>query len=342
MSDVTDPNPPGAESWLAPGGVLTAIEASELPRFQSGFPPQHVLLTLIGEYGLHIGDPIPSASLVLILGEFGVTQAGARAAIARLARRGILVPTRSGRTTAYAMTERCAWMVAEGRRLTLEFTGALRSWDGHWTLVSYSIAQERRAQRALLRTRLRWLGFAPLQDGLWISPRPPGEQLHEALADLGVGSCAVFVADPVPGPDRLDPLAAWDLDEARAAYSEFIDEFRPVAQALRRGRVSAAEALIARTRVTYRWFAFANSQTELPEALLPANSLGAIARQLFEELYDGLGPLAALRITQHIGAHDTTLAGEVRSFACNEPIDDTALARRASSTASSTVPTAGQ
>jgi hypothetical protein len=170
-SNVTDPDRPADDTaWFAPGAVLTDTEASELPRFQSGFPPQHVLLTLIGEYGLHIGDPIPSASLVLMLGEFGITQAGARAEIARLARRGILVATRSGRTTAYAMTDRCAWMVAEGRRLTLDFTGAMRSWDGRWTLVSYSIAQERRAQRALLRTRLRWLGFAPMQDGLWVSP----------------------------------------------------------------------------------------------------------------------------------------------------------------------------
>ena len=67
-----------------------------------------------------------------------------------------------------------------------------------------------------------------MQDGLWVSPRPPGELLHEALDDLGVGSCAVFVADPVPGPDRLDPLSAWDLDEARAAYAAFVDEFTPV------------------------------------------------------------------------------------------------------------------
>jgi phenylacetic acid degradation operon negative regulatory protein len=331
MSNVTDSGRPvGEAAWFAPGGVLTATEASELPRFQSGFPPQHMLLTLIGEYGLHVGDPIPSASLVLILGEFGVTNAGARAAIARLARRGILVATRSGRTTAYAMTDRCAWMVAEGRRLTLEFTGAMRTWDGRWTLVSYSIAQERRAQRALLRTRLRWLGFAPMQDGLWISPRPPGHLLHEALADLGVGSCAVFIADPVPGPDRLDPLTAWDLDEARTAYAVFIDEFRKVLQTLRRGRVSASEALIARTRLTYRWFAFANSQTELPEALLPADWPGAAARQLFEELYDGLGPLAALRITQHIGVHDAALASCVTSFVCADPIDDTTLARRTS------------
>jgi phenylacetic acid degradation operon negative regulatory protein len=329
MSDVIDPKRPvGEPAWLSPGGVLTATEAGELPRFQSGFPPQHMLLTLIGEYGLHIGDPIPSASLVLILGEFGVTNAGARAAIARLARRGILVATRSGRTTAYAMTDRCAWMVSEGRRLTLEFTGTMRSWDGRWTLVSYSIAQERRAQRALLRTRLRWLGFAPLQDGLWVSPRPPGQQLHEALADLGVGSCAVFVADPVPGPDRLDPLAAWDLDEARAAFSAFIDEFRPISQDLRHGRVSASQALIARTRLTYRWFAFANSQTELPETLLPPDWLSAAAHRLFEELYDGLGPLAALRVTQHISVHDAALAASVTSFSCAEPIDDAALARR--------------
>ena len=329
MRKVTDRSRPVGEIvWLAPGGVLTAAEASELPRFQSGFPPQHVLLTLIGEYGLHVGDPIPSASLVLILGEFGITHAGARAAIARLARRGILVSTRTGRTTAYAMTDRCAWMVAEGRQLTLEFTGAMRSWDGRWTLVSYSIAQERRAQRSLLRTRLRWLGFAPMQDGLWISPRPPSQLLHEALADLGVGSCAVFVADPVPGPDRLEPLAAWDLDEARDAYAAFIDEFRPVSRDLRHGGVSASEALIARTRLTYRWFAFANSQTELPQALLPSDWPGEAARQLFEELYDGLGPLAALRIAQHISVHDAVLAASVTSFGCCEPIDNTTLARR--------------
>ena len=92
--------------------------------------------------------------------------------------------------------------------------------------------------------------------------------------------------------------------------------------------MSASEALIARTRLTYRWFAFANSQAELPEALLPAHWPGAAARRLFEELYDGLGPLAALRVAQHISTHDAALATGVTWFACTEPIDDTTLARR--------------
>ncbi len=90
--------------------------------------------------------------------------------------------------------------------------------------------------------------------------------------------------------------------------------------------MSASEALIARTRLTYRWFAFANSQAELPEALLPAHWPGAAARRLFEELYDGLGPLAALRVAQHISAHDAALATGVTWFACTDPIDDTTLA----------------
>ena len=167
-----------------------------------------------------------------------------------------------------------------------------------------------------------------MQDGLWVSPRPPGQLLHEALADLGVGSCAVFVADPVPGRDRLDPLSAWDLDEARAAYAAFVDEFTPVSENLRTGQLSASEAFIARTRLTYRWFAFANSQAELPEALLPSHWPGAAARRLFEDLYDGLGPLAALRVAQHISAHDAALATGVKWFGCSEPIDDATLARR--------------
>ena len=61
---------------------------------------------------------------------------------------------------------------------------------------------------------------------------------------------------------------------------------------------------------------------------MPADWPGADARRLFEELYDGLGPLAALRVAQHISTHDAALAASVTWFACDEPIDDTTLARR--------------
>ena len=37
-------------------------------------------------------------------------------------------------------------------------------------LVAFSIPEQNRAARDSLRKQLRWLGFAPLYDGLWVSP----------------------------------------------------------------------------------------------------------------------------------------------------------------------------
>ena len=53
-------------------------------------------------------------------------------------------------------------------------------WDGMWSLVAFSIPEEHRAARDELRKALRWLGFAPLYDGLWVSPR---DHAAEAVPD---------------------------------------------------------------------------------------------------------------------------------------------------------------
>ncbi len=293
-----------------PGSFLTDVDAVDLPRVQAGYPPQHLLLTLLGDYGLDVGDPIPSAALVAILGEFGVTAAGARAAIGRLARRNLLNTSRRGRTTAYAMTERCADLVAEGRRLTQSFTGTLADWDGRWTLVSYSITEEHRTQRTLLRARLRWLGFGPLQDGVWISPRPGDDTLDAVLLDIGPSACAVFRGDLLHGVGRLNPLAAWDLDALRQAYTAFIDEFTPVIVGA--AALSPSEALVARMRMTYQWFALANEHAELPAELLPASWPAVAARGLFDRVGDVLGSRAAQCIADHVGRWSPELAGRVR------------------------------
>ncbi|MGK5559037.1 hypothetical protein ACSNOI_46315, partial [Actinomadura kijaniata] len=70
----------------------TAAQAGDgevrLPRMRNGPRPQHLLLTLLGDYWYGRHDPLPSATLVALLGEFGVSPAAARAALNRLARRG--------------------------------------------------------------------------------------------------------------------------------------------------------------------------------------------------------------------------------------------------------------
>ena len=60
----------------------------DLPRSQVGSQPQHLLITLLGDYWFLRSEHIPSAALVELLGEFGISAVGSRAALSRLARRG--------------------------------------------------------------------------------------------------------------------------------------------------------------------------------------------------------------------------------------------------------------
>ena len=60
-----------------------------MPRFQVGFPPQHLLLALLGDYWSGRSEPLPSAALVDLLAEFDVNPSGARAALSRLSIRGL-------------------------------------------------------------------------------------------------------------------------------------------------------------------------------------------------------------------------------------------------------------
>ena len=76
-----------------------------MPRFQVGFPPQHLLLALLGDYWSGRCEPLPSAALVDLLAEFDVNPSGARAALSRLSIRGLLVGTKDGRNTFYRVAD---------------------------------------------------------------------------------------------------------------------------------------------------------------------------------------------------------------------------------------------
>lgn len=64
-----------------------------LPRRQAGSSPQGLAVTLLADYTLSSRAWLPSAGILALLAEAGVTPAGARTAISRLARRGVLEAT---------------------------------------------------------------------------------------------------------------------------------------------------------------------------------------------------------------------------------------------------------
>ncbi|MFC8192583.1 PaaX family transcriptional regulator C-terminal domain-containing protein [Cellulomonas sp. NPDC057328] len=249
---------------------MEAHDDVDAPRAQAGPSPQHLL---------------------------------ARAALSRLARRGLVaVRDGGGRAPAYHLT---AGAIARHRSTMhrfLAFGAVPRAGDGEWLAVSYSLPEARQPQRHALRRTLGALGLVRLYDSVWIGPDPDPAAVRGPLADL---------LDPVPGARwsvlrvRFDdeqgphgPLAAYDVDGLAAAYRAFVDAHTPLREAVRRGNVGPAEALVARTVLMDAWRRLVLADPDLPAHLLPASWPRDDARRLLVEVHTALGAPARERLVE--------------------------------------------
>lgn len=179
-------------------------------------------------------------------------------------------------------------------------------------MVIFSAPEEQRDARHAARARLRWLGFAPWYDGVWIRPHDTAGEAARALAELGIRGYTVMTARVLPEvPQGVAPIEAWDLDGLRSRHEEFASEWGRMLG----GAVSAKEALSARTELMYAWPHFPSLDPELPAELLPADWPRSCAHEVFAELYDSLGPLAETRVRQIVARFSAELAPLVRHHA---------------------------
>ena len=267
-----------------------ATGAVRLPRRQAGSSPQGMAMTLMADYTVHTRAWLPSGSIVALLGESGVSNAGARAAISRLSRRGVLESCRDGRHSSYRLTQAAATELLVGGAWIAGFAAGADSWDGCWTLVAFSLPQEENGQRRALRDQLRWLGFALLFDGLWISPDVLNPTVRDRLSAVAGGAMSTFRARHVElaSPTNRNPLEAWDVAGIARQYEAFIKRWHPLLPRIRAGKITGGAAVRARTEVmdTYRRFPVLDPQ--LPIELMPAGWPRSRARELFVAVYDGL------------------------------------------------------
>lgn len=271
--------------------------------------PQLLLTSLLGDYWYWRDEHIPSAALVRLLAEFGIGVDNARAAMRRLAAKGLLTTSRRGRTTAYGIPPRTSGVIVGRTHRMLTFGATAPEWDGYWTVVAFSVPEQEREVRAALRSRLRVLGFAALYDGLWVSPHNLAEPAVALLAELGIDRGSVLRASEVPGgPAAGGPAEAFDLAQLAREYREFVDRYRSLPAHLTAGRVSPAEALRLRTELRVDWRAFPERDPDLPAVMLPPDWCRTEAQKLFLEIYDRLGPLAEQRFRQLLAESDPDLA----------------------------------
>lgn len=286
-----------------------APSKTALPRAQNGAEPQLLLTSLLSDFWYWRDEHIPGTALVNLLADFDVTPQGARTAMSRLAARRLLNTSRVGRSTAYGIPARTSEVIVERTHRMLTFGATAPEWDGRWTVVAFSVPEQDRALRTTLRSRLRVLRYAPLYDGMWVSPHDLGGETRALLRDLGLDRATVLRCAAASGGSRQrDPASAFDLTSLNKRYRAFIERFEPVLDEMEAGLVSPAQALRTRAELRVAWRRFPETDPDLPAGLLPPDWDRPRAQRLFVRIYDRLGPLAEIRFRQILGAVAPELA----------------------------------
>lgn len=77
-------------------------------------------------------------------------------------------------------------------------------WDGIWRVVSYDIPEKQKAQRRILREKLKSEGFVKLQKSMWVFPYECKEEIAIISQKLGISSYIIYLlTDKLPNQSKL-------------------------------------------------------------------------------------------------------------------------------------------
>ncbi|WP_018680269.1 PaaX family transcriptional regulator [Actinokineospora enzanensis] len=241
--------------------------------------PQSLMLNFLGLHVLGRDVAVYSGSVIDVFARIGVSEEAARSTLTRMAGRGLLTRHRSGRKVYFGLTDRSAEVLADGRRRIWD-TGAVNDDPGReWTLVGFSLPDNRRGDRHDLRTQLGWAGFGLLQNGLWIAA---GERDVTAIVDrLGLGDhVTVMTARPSGRTEAADLVRkAFDTATIAARYSAFLDTWDTPDP-----RQEAPDDLARQLLLHTDWLQAVRQDPHLPARLLPADWPAIRAQNLFRRL----------------------------------------------------------
>jgi phenylacetic acid degradation operon negative regulatory protein len=261
--------------------------------------PQDLVLTIFGGYVREAGETVWSGGLVEVLGEFGFSTDASRAALARLALRGLLTRHKSGRRVSYSLSPRAEKIMSEGDDRIFSF-GRTEPVSDAWTVLWHAIPESRRVERSRLASSLRFLGFGSVQDATWIAAHDSEPEVVRLLTSLDVASYATVLVgrlSPALVPTAL-VVQAWDLDGMRDSYRQFLDEFSPYRSPATVADLGDEQAFVIRTLLLHRFRSFPFIDPELPPGVSDDHALRTSVVETFDEAYATLAEPALRRFHQ--------------------------------------------
>src|SRR6266540_1470867 len=245
--------------------------------------PKSLILDLYGAYIRRLGGWMAVSNLITLMGQLGVDEQAVRSAVSRMTRRGLLVQETLAGVRGYRLSDEALRVVTEGDRRIFSTIQPARLEDG-WIVVAFSVPEDERDRRHVLRSRLTWMGFGMVANGVWMAPHRMLPELRDTVRRLEFERYVHVFDGTYGGFEELERWKAGSpgLDEARA----FVDY----------------------TSVLDRWRRFPYLDPGLPAELLPSGWEGRAAADLFFELRERL-ELLAVRHVEGVAAPGAQVGG---------------------------------
>ncbi|MBT2479382.1 PaaX family transcriptional regulator C-terminal domain-containing protein [Streptomyces sp. ISL-94] len=247
--------------------------------------PRSLIVTFYGAYGRAFEGPVPVSALIRLLGAAGVDAPSVRSSVSRLKRRGFLLPDRAADgSAAYELSQEARQLLDDGDRRI--YGGPPRS--DEWLVAVFSVPEQERHKRHLLRSRLARLGFGAVAPGVWIAPAGLAQETGHTLERLHLTPYVELFRGAHLGfaPTAEAVARWWDLTSLAKQHEEFLDLHEPALRALQTGPDPAPEeAYRGYLLALDSWRRLPYADPGLPRELLPADWPGDRAAAVFTELH---------------------------------------------------------
>lgn len=254
--------------------------------------PRSLIVTHYGAYGRGTpgrpAGPVPVAALIRLLGAVGVDPPSVRSAVSRLKRRGLLVADRTATGAAgYTLSADARQLLDDGDQRIYPRPAA---GPDRWLLAVFSVPEQERNKRHLLRSRLSRLGFGTAAPGVWIAPDRLYDETRHTLQRLGLASYVdLFRGDHAGFTPTADAVRRWwDLDQLAALHHDFLTAHEPVLARWTHRTPTPEEAYRDYLPALDSWRHLPYADPGLPPSLLPDDWPGARAAEVFTALHDRL------------------------------------------------------
>jgi phenylacetic acid degradation operon negative regulatory protein len=248
------------------------------------------ILTLYGDYVRTRGGEISIASLIELLGNFGLSGQAVRSAVSRMCRNGLLRVRRTGAASYYSLSTAGYELLDKGTERIFQRKNEI--WDGTWSIVTYSIPERMRDARDRLRLELGWLGYGALSEATWISPYDLARDVERLAETVGVKDKIFTFLVRHHGETRPQDIVSrcWDLTTIHERYAAFIADYQPeMENHLKRlssgTAIEPSECFVRRFGLIHEYRKLPYLDPDLPQELLPQDWLRPKAAALFRDYH---------------------------------------------------------